>query len=183
MPAITERCRTWTHTQATCEYFNGKQIPIPWETSINPLCSCATGIFRAEVHQLASWGLVNKANAIDAITMNGTRAAISPFFGGSWDDPEYGTYPDTRNTIKKARVPKQLKSITVRCEVCHWYVGVADAKECGRCRITKYCSRECQTKDWQHKWDCVSYSRMKEDYLEVLEIIIKMAEMGIIEIG
>ena len=182
LPAITERCRTWTHAKATCEYFKGRQIPISEEPGINPLCSCATGTFQTEPHQLASWSLENMAGAIDAITMNGTRAAISPFFRGSWENPEYGPFPDTRDTLKKAKTPKEVKSTTVRCEGCQWYVDLNDIMKCARCKMALYCSKECQTKDWQlqHKKDCASMCKLKEINPGMLEIMLRAGRRAII---
>ena len=38
MPAWTERCRTWKHKPASCEYLKRGEIPLPmgWKTSIHP---------------------------------------------------------------------------------------------------------------------------------------------------
>lgn len=184
LPAITERCRTWTHNKANCKYFKGKQILISEEPGMNPLCSCATGTFRAEPHHLAAWGLTNMAGAIDAIAMNGTRAAITPFFCGSWEDPEYGPCHDTRDTIKKAKNPQRMKATTARCEGCQWYVDLEDIKKCAKCKKALYCSRECQKKDWlrQHKKDCANYCKMKEASPEVLEIMLR-ARRAIMEMA
>ena len=174
LPAVTERCRTWAHTPATCEYTKGN-IPIS-EPGMNPLCSCATGTFQADSHQLATWGLANMAGAANSIAMNGTRAATSPFFQGSWEDPEYGPCPDSRDNIKRARDPQELRSTTARCEVCLWFVDVADIMRCGGCEIVLYCCKKCQAKDWQlqHNKDCAKFRRMKEHYPEDLEMVLSI---------
>jgi hypothetical protein len=40
---------------------------------------------------------------------------------------------------------------SIRCNVCH----KGGKKTCGRCQRVKYCSRECQLKDWKnHKTHC-----------------------------
>ena len=46
---------------------------------------------------------------------------------------------------------KACKDKKSRCEICY-NKGLF---MCGKCKYTKYCGKECQTKDWQsHKIEC-----------------------------
>ena len=42
--------------------------------------------------------------------------------------------------------------------------GAGDLKSCAKCRTAKYCSRECQSKDWgaKHKVQCKEIKRLKD---------------------
>jgi len=47
--------------------------------------------------------------------------------------------------------------VVAMCDVCHVTKNVTDQKMlvCGACRVRRYCSRECQIKDWkEHKIQC-----------------------------
>lgn len=49
-----------------------------------------------------------------------------------------------------------------RCFCCEKQEEEVTFKLCGKCKVAKYCSRECQLQDWkkQHKRACASYQRM-----------------------
>jgi hypothetical protein len=57
----------------------------------------------------------------------------------------------------------------VECAVCHRKPGdpgvPATLKLCGGCKVTRYCSTECQRKDWKmgHKEFCKSFSRSRDE--------------------
>ena len=49
------------------------------------------------------------------------------------------------------------------CEFCNTAKSKHSMKLCGQCRITYYCSKECQRKHWKtHKLDCQRYSFSKK---------------------
>jgi hypothetical protein len=56
----------------------------------------------------------------------------------------------------------------VECAVCHRKPGdpgvPATLKLCGGCQVTRYCSTECQRKDWKmgHKSVCQSYQQARQ---------------------
>jgi hypothetical protein len=60
-------------------------------------------------------------------------------------------------------------SALVKCAVCHRKPGdpgvPATLKLCGGCKVTRYCSTECQRKDWKmgHKEFCKSFSRSRDE--------------------
>ena len=49
-------------------------------------------------------------------------------------------------------------AIPAECSQCSYYQcgKTTDLKSCAKCKIVKYCSRECQTADWkyEHKYEC-----------------------------
>ena len=49
-------------------------------------------------------------------------------------------------------------AIPAECSQCSYYKcgKTTDLKSCAKCKIVKYCSRECQTADWkyEHKYEC-----------------------------
>ncbi|KAK0443908.1 uncharacterized protein EV420DRAFT_1575331 [Desarmillaria tabescens] len=74
LPAITERCRTWSHTD-NCEYLT-RRIPVSLEDFETPLCSCGLG------HGVGSYF---KDAGLDKKFCNYvTTAAISPLFALSF---------------------------------------------------------------------------------------------------
>ena len=49
--------------------------------------------------------------------------------------------------------------VVIRCTIC----GVADARQCGACRSTAYCSKPCQETDWPtHKMLCKTWSNFSD---------------------
>ena len=52
-----------------------------------------------------------------------------------------------------------------RCGFCRKVSSFTELKECTRCKTAKYCSKECESKDWgkRHKKDCKEIRRLQEN--------------------
>lgn len=124
LPAFVERCRTsWTH-KPDCEYKSQGKIPLTEEMELDPLCSCGRGKDTEGMQQVALWR--EYAPYV-------TRVALSPLFAVSYLDPI-------------GRDPSRHK-----CSVCRG-VGKPKLRGCSACKKVRYCSPECQKKDWKaHK--------------------------------
>lgn len=140
LPAMVERCRTWSHGK-TCEYKKeGATIPLSTKDGEQVLCSCGNGRLPENFVSLPEW---NNA-APDAV-----RAAISPTYA----------IPFNEEVVNPAELPRMGTPITrvERCRSC----GKAEneegvtLKKCSRCQKVKYCSGECQKRDWKkHRAEC-----------------------------
>lgn len=128
LPSLAERCRTgsWTH-EPNCEYQTQGRIPLSTEMEHDPLCSCGQG---KDVEPMKN----NKLWAPFAPYV--TRIAISPLFGVSYLEAIL-------------RDPSQKK-----CFVCR-KSRKPNLLECMKCKNVRYCSQDCQKKDWPtHKPRC-----------------------------
>ncbi|KAI6115966.1 hypothetical protein F5141DRAFT_1266072 [Pisolithus sp. B1] len=138
LPLFIERCRTWKH-KPNCEYLVHNSIPLYPNAGSDPnkvpWCSCGMGVGTEALR-----GRYGSATAKYA-----TRAAISPLFGVP--------YLEHAGTVEPADVPPAGPALT-RCAACG--KGDTPLSKCGRCKTNKYCSRDCQVKDWKtHKKNCV----------------------------
>jgi hypothetical protein len=138
--ASVERSRQWSHS-SHC-YMN--ELPQIAYFCDSVLCSCGEGKVSAEFRANPRW-------AIFAPFV--TRFALSPIFPVPYVDPigtvfEYfidtdrNSWPDEGDVSRKClcckSTPKKLK-------------------KCAKCGVAKYCSKECQAKDWpRHKTECRS---------------------------
>ncbi|KAJ6589067.1 hypothetical protein B0H19DRAFT_1014154 [Mycena capillaripes] len=126
LPALAERCRSWKHA-SNCEYATRGKVPLSVEMHFNPLCSCGRG---KDVEGLKKVELWSKFAPLVH------RIALSPLFAVSYlepvtRDPEAG-----------------------RCAVCRGK-GKPKMMKCAKCTKVRYCSRDCQRKDWEaHKPKC-----------------------------
>ncbi|KAF9228361.1 hypothetical protein BS17DRAFT_773573 [Gyrodon lividus] len=132
LPLLTERCRTWTH-KPTCEYLSHNSIP-PFpegpDPEKSPFCSCGRGV--------GTEALPKRFKGVGPYV---TRAAISPLFSVPYLE---ASAPEKYDLTAVARA---------KCQLCGKEGGLS---VCSRCKIVKYCSRECQVKDWkEHKKGCV----------------------------
>ena len=127
LPAFVERCRSsWTHG-ANCEYVAQGHIPLTEDMEADPLCSCGRG---KEVEGMQKVGLWKKFASYV------TRVALSPLFAVSYLET-VGRDPDAH-----------------KCLVCRGR-GKPKLKACAGCKKVRYCSAECQKKDWKvHKSQC-----------------------------
>ncbi|KAK1498080.1 MYND finger [Colletotrichum cuscutae] len=141
LPALAERTRTWNHN-SSCEYRKaGATIPLSLEPSEPVLCSCGRGQFPANFIGLPEW---------DTASKYATRIAISPTFAVPFVEEIVDTnkYKDYR--ANGMAPPKE------RCTNCGKEpTNGAALKKCMRCLNVKYCSADCQKKDWRkHRGEC-----------------------------
>ncbi|KAI6145463.1 hypothetical protein BKA82DRAFT_129435 [Pisolithus tinctorius] len=134
LPLLIERCRTWKH-KPSCEYLVHDSIPLypgaGSDANKVPWCSCGMGIGTGVLRE--RYGSVSAKYA--------TRAAISPLFAVSYME-EIGVKTD------------DPVGPLERCAACG--KGGVPLSVCSRCKRVKYCSKDCQVKDWKtHKKNCV----------------------------
>lgn len=128
LPAFVERSRSWKHG-ANCEYLTQGRIPLTEDMEVDPLCSCGRGKEVEGMHRVGLW---------KKFAPHVTRLALSPLFAVS--------YLETVGRDPNAH----------KCSVCRGR-GKPKLKECGGCKKVRYCSAECQKKDWKtHKLKCKS---------------------------
>lgn len=145
LPALAERCRNWTHAPE-CEYARpGATVPLSTEMGKQVLCSCGAGKLPENFLSLPEW---------DVASRFATRIAISPTYA----------VPFVEDIIDDSMVAASSGSgmavqgdETLRCRNC----GTVEAKDggplkkCMRCLKVRYCSAECQKKDWKkHRMEC-----------------------------
>lgn len=124
--ASVERCRTWEHTD-NCEYVARQIIPLTQRMEVDPLCSCGRGKDIDGLMKMPEWRVY---------APHVTRFALSPLFAVS--------YLDTIGREPAAH----------RCSVCRGK-GKPKLRACSACLKVKYCTSECQRKDWpRHKPQC-----------------------------
>ncbi|KAI6145467.1 hypothetical protein BKA82DRAFT_21336 [Pisolithus tinctorius] len=135
LPLLIERCRTWKH-KPSCEYLVQNSIPLypgaGSDANKVPWCSCGMGIGTNVLRK--RYGNVSANYA--------TRAAISPLFPVSY--------------IEKvgAKIDNPVGPSLSGCAACE--KGGVPLSVCSRCKRVKYCSKDCQVKDWTtHKKNCV----------------------------
>ncbi|KAG7418192.1 hypothetical protein Forpe1208_v004728 [Fusarium oxysporum f. sp. rapae] len=140
LPSMVERCRTWSHSRS-CEYKRkGATIPLSLKDGEQVLCSCGNGLLPENFVSLPEW---------ENAAPNAVRIAISPTYA----------IPFNEEVIDPADVPKMRNPVTrvERCRSCgkpEDQEGVA-LKKCSRCQRVKYCSGECQKRDWKkHRAEC-----------------------------
>jgi hypothetical protein len=140
LPSMVERCRTWSHNKS-CEYKKkGATIPLSLKDSEQVLCSCGNGNLPEDFISLPEW---------ENAAPNAVRLAISPTYA----------IPFNEEVIDPAEIPSMGNPVTriERCRSCGKPEGQAGVtlKKCSRCQKVKYCSGECQKKDWKkHRAEC-----------------------------
>ncbi|KAJ3468484.1 hypothetical protein MRS44_002549 [Fusarium solani] len=139
LPSFVERCRTWPHGRK-CEYKRkGATIPLSLKDGEQVICSCGNGRLPKDFMSLPEW---------DSAAPNAVRVAISPTYA----------VPFVEEVIDASEMPsmEQVTSPKERCRNC----GKPESdsvtlKKCMRCQKVKYCSGECQKKDWRkHRGEC-----------------------------
>jgi len=138
LPGATERCRTWTH-KPDCEYQRNATIPLSVVVDEIPICSCGRGVGVTEVPAF-------RRGPWKAFAPYATRAALSPLFAVSYLESVGGVAMDIMDM--------KLGESTEACSACGG-PGKPTLLICSRCKTARYCSTECQRKDWKnHKSMC-----------------------------
>ena len=133
LPLLVERCRTWTH-RPTCEYLTHGTIPLYPDAGAdpekNPFCSCGVGV-----------GTKTLPQRLKSLAPYVTRVAISPLFAIPYLE-KVGMTSDGPTSGQGG------------CSACGKQGGSLSL--CGKCKSVRYCSKECQVKDWKaHKKNCI----------------------------
>ncbi|KAF5003026.1 hypothetical protein FDECE_10409 [Fusarium decemcellulare] len=140
LPSLVERCRTWSHGRK-CEYKRkGATIPLSLKDGEQVICSCGNGRLPDNFVPVPEW---------DNAAPNAVRIAISPTYAVPFveDVIDPATLPD----IMSAKPPVEM------CKYCGKQEGENGValKKCMRCQKARYCSGECQKKDWKkHRMEC-----------------------------
>ncbi|KDQ54528.1 hypothetical protein JAAARDRAFT_135381 [Jaapia argillacea MUCL 33604] len=136
LPALVERCRSsWAHGDK-CEYLAKGTIPLTddMDTYLDPLCSCGRGKGVEGMRKVGLW---------KPFAPHVTRIAVSPLFAVSYLET-VARHPDAH-----------------KCCVCRGR-GKPKMHMCSSCKKVRYCSRECQKKDWNdHKPRCKAPSKLQ----------------------
>ncbi|KAH8904777.1 MYND finger family protein [Coniochaeta sp. PMI_546] len=146
LPALAERCRTWTHVRG-CEYAVRGTVPVSLEPGSQVLCSCGQGKLPENFVGLPDW---------EVAARYATRIAISPTFAVPFVEDVID-----RQLAKQIREQRATTAdVSQEAEACR-NCGRKEAKnggalkKCLRCLEVKYCSAECQKKDWKkHRMEC-----------------------------
>ncbi|KAF8593947.1 hypothetical protein BDV93DRAFT_581632 [Ceratobasidium sp. AG-I] len=146
LPAYVERCRTWRH-KPNCEYKSHDAVPLSVELDQTPICTCGEGLgFSSSEWNVRSWkGLLRFA----------TRAAISPLFSVSYIETVAGAVKSLRSSAASPlKSPAAVKTPSEACWSCGG-PGKPTLSACSKCKKARYCSTECQHRDWKtHKASC-----------------------------
>ena len=132
LPLLVERCRTWAH-KPSCEYLMHGTIPLYPDAGADPdkspFCSCGVGV-----------GTETFPKRFKSVAPYATRAAISPLFAVGY--------------LERVGMTSDTPTDQGRCKACGKQGGSLSL--CGKCKTVRYCSKECQVKDWKvHKKNCV----------------------------
>ncbi|KAJ7489556.1 hypothetical protein FB451DRAFT_1553345 [Mycena latifolia] len=126
LPTLVERCRSWKHGN-NCEYVAQGNVPLSDEMERDPLCGCGKGKDVEGMTKVALWA---------KLAPFAVRVAFSPLFAVSYLE-------------KIGRDPA-----AGRCFVCRGK-GKPKMMKCTACGRVRYCSKDCQRKDWKaHKPQC-----------------------------
>ncbi|KAJ4415739.1 hypothetical protein N0V82_007169 [Gnomoniopsis sp. IMI 355080] len=142
LPALVERCRSWSHT-TECEYAQpGATVPLSTTEGAQVICSCGTGKFPENFISLPEW---------DTAAKFATRLAISPTFAVPFVEQVVDL------EVLKGMASSGLAVSAQRCRSCGASQGNNGTalKKCMRCLKVQYCSVQCQKKDWKkHRMEC-----------------------------
>lgn len=146
LPALVERCRNWTHAPR-CEYARpGATVPLSTEAGKQVLCSCGAGKLPNSFISLPEWEVASNF---------ASRVAISPTYAVPFVEDVMD--PTLDGSLSRSSGMGVQGDQTLRCRNC----GNLEAKsggapkKCVRCMKVRYCSVECQKKDWKkHRMEC-----------------------------
>jgi hypothetical protein len=158
LPALAERCRTWKHKAASCEYLLKGEIPLVdgLEDGHTPLCSCGIGKIPDKF-----MGDLKMPHLDYVLQKYATRIAISPVFAVPYVEDCF-LFGIPRGVDGNPHSELPLPAGRLQCNAC----GSDKRKDanarspalltCMRCKLARYCSKDCQRADWKrHKVDCI----------------------------
>ncbi|KAI0142231.1 hypothetical protein GGR57DRAFT_486192 [Xylariaceae sp. FL1272] len=139
VPAMAERCRTWSHKKS-CEYRKkGATIPLSTKIGEQIICSCGNGHVPDDFKHMPDW---------DVAKQHMVRLAISPIY----------PVPILESVVNKELLDDATtKASAEKCRNCNAMRGKNTEKlmKCSRCKEASYCSPECQKADWKkHRAEC-----------------------------
>ncbi|KAH8845657.1 hypothetical protein MCOR07_008714 [Pyricularia oryzae] len=152
LPALAERCRTWSHGE-DCEYkAPDATIPLPGEHGQHGggsavVCSCGRGKLPEAFVALPEWDSTAAQYA--------TRIAISPLFAVPF--VEEVVDKAVVEALKRKAEDLDMADIVDKCRTCGRPEGPQQKlNRCKACLEVKYCSVDCQRADWKtrHKREC-----------------------------
>jgi MYND finger len=130
LPGMAERCRDWEHKDI-CEYM--RDILGHLEREESPICSCGMDMLALELLEMKM-----SPQFLSCLT----RVAISPLYAAPYVE-------ETRGDID--RKSGGATNASESCRICN----KKGSRKCARCMEARYCSKECQVKDWKvHKKTC-----------------------------
>lgn len=144
LPALTERCRTWSH-RPSCEYQLARKVPLSTELGCISLCTCGEGKDLGAFSNLPD-------RSSKTFAPYATRAALSPLFAVSFLEPVGGFLREAM-----AKIDSTVGSAATKtCAQCGTgAVGKRTLLLCSVCKDVRYCGRACQVAHWKkHKNDC-----------------------------
>ena len=168
IPALVERCRTWTH-KPRCEYQQkGGVAPLSTEENETPLCSCGEG------KDLPDRFTKEENGAWAPFAKYATRMALAPIFPVPYVEPSMTAFlksaqglmagetlsqtTSTQATTRGSSSPGALPSVnaTTGAEKCDTRENTkGPLKRWTRCGPTRYCNHACQKAAWKdHKKVC-----------------------------
>ena len=168
IPALVERCRTWTH-KATCEYQKiGGMAPLSTDEYETPLCNCGQG------KNLPDDFAKQNNGEWAPFAKYATRMAIAPIFSVPYVEPSMSEFRKGLARMNTGRWNTGVESSSTRvgatsttragssaapntsqdqCDNCGNTSG--PFKKCARCGKTRYCNHACQKAAWKaHKKEC-----------------------------
>ncbi|KAH8699392.1 hypothetical protein GQ44DRAFT_744204 [Phaeosphaeriaceae sp. PMI808] len=152
VPAYIERCRDWKHA-ASCEYSVNSAIPLSTKPGEQFLCSCSMGKF-PERHK-------PKVPLWDSVAKLCVHVAITPCFPVPFVDEsvDLGALLTEGAVRQTAQSMSSLDLDKEACFTCDRKEGLGGQPllKCGKCKVARYCSKECQIKAWtegEHKRIC-----------------------------
>lgn len=156
-PVFAERCRRWDHLP-TCEYMRCQRIPLSEEYKQSPLCSCGKGKNLGPFLENTKWR---------SLAPHAIRIALTPIFPVPY--LEDVTEPEFSIKSRTTGIPGYSPSVGSEqagagLETCQQCCGMGKPGllHCSACRMTRYCSKECQIADWKnHKHLCKMRRRLK----------------------
>lgn len=152
LPAMAERCRTWTHGP-TCEYARpSAAIPLSLDDGAPLLCSCGAGRLPDGFVTVPGWE--------EAARPFATRVAISPTFAVPFVE-ELVNERELDMARRRLATGGGAEGFNIDLTTCR-NCGATKAKgqggplkKCKRCLVAQYCGPECQKKDWKkHRMEC-----------------------------